>query len=399
MSGRAVCVSGIGAVTAAGHGKEALLRTLLEGRSAVRPEVVAGLPAGQIADAPQLRAARRMDRSGALFLAAAEEAWRDAGLEDDAVDPRRTGVIEGSSLGPTAGMLEAARAHLASGEWAAPRPTDLLRFMTGAGGATFAHLHHLKGVVLHVSVGSVSATCAIGEAFLHIATGRADVVVAGGAECPLQRDIVAHFRAAGILAAPRDGEPACRPFDERRAGTVLGEGAGVLILEAEDHAARRGVAPRALVNGFGLVCEAVSMTGPAPDGSGVAEAIAQALQGAAGDDVGWIKAHGTGTRANDDAECRGLAVAFGKRLPRAPLTSLKSTLGHCLGASGAVEAAAVVLALERGFIPGTLGTERIDPSLPPCTVVTRPEPSDARQILLLAESFGGRCAALVLGHA
>jgi 3-oxoacyl-[acyl-carrier-protein] synthase II len=241
--------------------------------------------------------------------------------------------------------------------------------------------------------------CAIGEAFLHIAAGRADVVVAGGAECPLQRDIVTHFRAAGILSAPRDGEPACRPFDERRAGTVLGEGAGVLILEAAEHAARRGAPPRALVNGFGFVCEAISMTCPAPDGRGVAAATRQALHGVPRNRISWIKAHGTGTRANDAAECRGLAAVFGDRLPRVPLTSLKSTLGHCLGASGAVEAVATLLALEHGFIPATLGTERVDASLPPCTVVTSPTSTDARQVVLLAESFGGRCAALVLGRA
>jgi 3-oxoacyl-(acyl-carrier-protein) synthase len=391
-------VTGIGAVSAAGAGREALRRVMSEGRSAVQADVVSGFPAGQAPDPVPCGDTRRMDRGAALFLAAAEEAWQDAGLVDGALDPSRCGVYEGSSLGPMAGIVEALRAQEIVGERSAPRPTDLLRFMTGAGGATLARRHQLKGSVLCVSAGSVSAMCAIGEASVHIAAGRADVMVAGGFECPLQQDIVARFRAAGVLSDPRHGEPACRPFDERRAGTVLGEGAGVLILEAADHARRRGAQPRAGVAGFGLVCEAGSMTGPAPDGSGVAAAAREALEGMPLDRLGWIKAHGTGTRPNDAAECEGLATVFGSRLPEFPLASLKPTLGHSLGASGGVEAVAALLAMEGGFIPATLGTERIDPRLPPCRVVMRPEATVAELVLLLAESFGGRCAALVLGR-
>lgn len=392
-------MTGVGAVSAAGAGLESLRRVMSEGRSAVQANVVAGMPAGRAPD-PSLRGgSRRLDRGAAFFLAAAEEAWQDAGLVDGALDPGRCGVFEGSSLGPMAALLDAARANVGSGEWSAPRPTDFLRFMTGTGGATLAQRHQLKGSVLHISTGSVSAMCAIGEACIHIAAGRAEVMVAGGAECPLQQDIVAHLRATGILTEPRHGEPACRPFDERRAGTVLGEGAGVLILEAADHARRRGARPRARVEGFGLVCEAGSMSGPAPDGSGVTGAVRQALDGIPLDRLGWIKAHGTGTRANDAAECQGLATVLGSRLSAIPLTSFKPTLGHSLGASGGVEAVAALLAMEDGVIPATLGTERIDPRLPPCRIVMQPESTTAQLVLLLAESFGGRCAAFALGRA
>ena len=153
------------------------------------------------------------------------------------------------------------------------------------------------------------------------------------------------------------------------------------------------------MEGFGLVCEAGSMSGPAPDGSGVAGAARQALDGIPLDRLGWIKAHGTGTRANDAAECQGLATLLGSRLSAIPLTSFKPTLGHSLGASGSVEAVAALLAMEDGVIPATLGTERIDPRLPPCRVVMQPESTTAQLVLLLAESFGGRCAALALGRA
>jgi 3-oxoacyl-[acyl-carrier-protein] synthase II len=141
------------------------------------------------------------------------------------------------------------------------------------------------------------------------------------------------------------------------------------------------------------------MVAPDPSGGGLVAAARQALAETPIDDVGWIKAHGTGTRSNDLAECRGLATLFDDRLPRVPLTSLKPLLGHCLGASGSVEAVAVLLSLERGLVPPTLGTTRVDPTLPPCTVALRPLASSAPAVLLLSESFGGRCGALLMRRA
>jgi 3-oxoacyl-[acyl-carrier-protein] synthase II len=214
----------------------------------------------------------------------------------------------------------------------------------------------------------------------------------------LQPDVIDYFRAAGILGSPRNGEPVCCPFDARRSGTVLGEGAGVLVLEAASHAERRGARPRAIVDGFGLSREVYSMIRPDPAGTGVAEAACAALAGVPREEVGWIKAHGTGTRINDAAEYQGLAALFGDRLCGTPISSLKPMLGHCLGASGAVEAVAAVLALERGIVPPTLGTTQIDPGLPGCTVATRVESSSARRVLILAESLAGRCAAMTVSR-
>jgi 3-oxoacyl-[acyl-carrier-protein] synthase II len=351
---------------------------------------------GRCPDPPRQRGARHLDRSAGLFLAAAEEAWRDAGLPDTVADADRFAVIEGSSLGPLADTLDALRSHLAAGGEGAFKPTGLIRFLTGAGGASLAHLHRLTGPVLHVAAGSVSAACAIGEGVAKIAARLADVVIAGGAECPLQQDVVGHFRSAGILTDPSRGDGACRPFDIRRRGTVLGEGAGVVVLESAAHAAARGARPIAVVTGFGLACEAFSMIAPDPNGRGVASAAHAALRCTPEDELGWIKAHGTGTPANDAAEARGLAGVLGERFASMPLTSLKSRLGHSLGASGAVETVAVLLAMAHGFVPGTLGTECVDPSLPACRVVTATERNEGRNVLLLWESFGGRCAALAL---
>src|SRR5262245_43566783 len=236
MTDRSVWITGIGAVTAAGAGAERLLEGLQAEQPAVHPvSDLGGLPAGRAPDPPKDVDPRRLDRSAALFLAAADEAWRDAGLPSDAIDLERCGLIEGSCLGPLADVLTAVRARAAVNETGFGA-NGVLRFLTGAGGVAFAQTHGLRGPVLHLSAASVSSTWAIGEALQKIAGGVLDVAIAGGAECPLQQDVIDSLRLAGILAAPRNGDPVCCPFDVRRSGTVLGEGAGALILEAAEHA-------------------------------------------------------------------------------------------------------------------------------------------------------------------
>jgi 3-oxoacyl-[acyl-carrier-protein] synthase II len=397
MTGRAVWVTGLGAVSAAGLGAAALGEMLIEGRTGVRslPELDC-VPVGQAVTPPRHRASRHLDRSARFFLAAGEEAWHDAGLDDCSLDFKRCAVLEGSSLGPLADLLTEHNEQLARSSAEAARPSRLVRYMSGAGGASLAQLHGMRGPVLHLSAGSVSAACAIGEAFQKISRGLLDVVVAGGAECPLHPEIIATFRSAGILSQSDAGGSACRPFDRRRNGTVLGEGAGVLVLEAAEHARRRGARARAVVAGFGISSEAYSMTSPDPTGSGVVDAVRDALGVMDPGEIGWIKTHGTGTRLNDAAECRGLAAIYGESLPATPLTSFKPAVGHCLGASAGVETVGAITALERRLVPPTLGSEAVDPELPPYTVAQVTSNSDKATALVLAESFGGRCTALVL---
>lgn len=418
MNRREVWITGCGAVTAAGIGTPALEAALYADRLLVAPEGKGTLPIGRAPDLPASRQVRRLDRSARLFLAAATEAWEGAGLPPSAPDPCRCAVIEGSSLGPMSELIEEAERAGArngaalEGPARRGRPFDLVRFMTGAGGAFFAQTRGVAGPVMHVSCGSVSSASAIGEAASWVASGRADLVVAGGAESPLHPDVLELFRAAGILAY-RDGEPAaCLPFDERRCGTWIGEGAGVVVLESAERAMARGQTPHAVLSGYGMACEPHSMTAPDPAGSGLVAAVREALgywfsdgsrlpdgarlRASAAIEIGWIKAHATGTQQGDAAESRGLAAALGPMFGDLPISGLKPLLGHCLGASGAVEAVAAVLALRRGLIPATLGTRNIDADLPPCRVATRSIPLEAPGALLLSESFGGRAAALVL---
>jgi 3-oxoacyl-(acyl-carrier-protein) synthase len=395
-----VWVTGIGALSAAGIGATQLGEMLIGGRTGVRPIPRLGCtPAAMAPTPPRHPAGRHLDRSAGFFLAAAEEAWRDAGLEEGFFDARRCAVLEGSSLGPLADLLTEQHEQAGSPDRRAARPSRLIRYMTGAGGAAFAQLHGVRGAVLHLSAGSASAAYAIAEGAGKILSGQVDVVIAGGAECPLHPEVVASFEAAGILGSRDPGDAPCRPFDRRRQGTVLGEGAGVVVLESSRHARRRGARPRAVVRGYGMSCESYSMTSPDPSGAGVAEAARAALAGLAPEDLGWIKAHGTGTRLNDAAECRGLATLLGEGLTRIPITSLKPALGHCLGASAAVEMVGAVLALECGLVPPTLGSEQADPDLPPIMIAAAACTPRANIALLMAESFGGRCAALVLSLA
>jgi 3-oxoacyl-[acyl-carrier-protein] synthase II len=287
-------------------------------------------------------------------------------------------------------MVATARAHTGSA-WVG-HPSHLVRFMPGAGGAAFAQEHGIEGDVLHLSAGSVSAGMAIIEAVERLRAGRADVVVAGGAECPIEETVIASFAAGGVLADPGD-TAGCRPFDVERAGTVLGEGAGALVLECERDARRRGAAPLAAIVGTGSSRESYDLVGPDPRGRGVTAAARAALGQLSPSSLGWIKAHGTGTRLNDAAECLGLLALLGHDLADVPLTSLKPALGHTLGACAAVETVAAIAALREGIVPATLNTRRLDPALPRCRLALEPMAARAPVVLLLAESFGGRCAA------
>ena len=390
-----IWITGLGAHTAAGAGIVALATALERGDSLAAP--CGALADRWVARAPDPsigRLARRLDRSGALFLAAAREAWTSAGLERTTLEPDRIAVIDGSSLGPTSDLLATERRRVGSRHAEPLRPSEIVRMMFGMGGAAFAQEIGARGPVFALSAGSVSGALAVIEGYWKLRTGQVDVVVAGGADAPLDPDVVGVFEAAGILA-PADARLPCRPFDALRCGTMLGEGAGVVVLETAARAQLRGARPLAVLLGGGVSGEDGSLAAPDPDGGGVTRAIRAAMHDVRSDRIGWIKAHGTGTRANDAAECRGLEGV----LEHVPLTSLKPLLGHCLGASGAVELVAATLAMHREMVPPTLGTAHVDPAFGNRRIALEPEPSHRDGALLLSQSLGGRCAALAVGIA
>jgi 3-oxoacyl-[acyl-carrier-protein] synthase II len=393
----AVWITGYGAITAAGPTRAHLDEAIQSGRSAVRdfPEL-GGVHCAAVEDIPKCPHERHLDRSARLFVTAAEEAWRSAGL--DAVppsNPERVAVFEGTSLGPVTAWLRAHEYELTSGLESRVKPHEILRQMPGLASTSFAQDHEICGPVLQITAGSISAACAIGEGYQRILSGAVDVAVVGGSESPIHSSIVSRFVAAGLLLPAAADISPCRPFDRRRRSTVLGEGAGVLILESEEHALGRGAIPYAIVSGFGIASETWSLIAPDPSGIGVLRAARQAIANNGGE-LGWIKAHGTGTRAGDAAEYHGLASVFERHLKEVPITSFKPLIGHCLGASGAVETVAAILALKHHVVPATLGTTEVDPAFPLCDIVLEPRTCVRRSALLLSQSFGGRCAALCI---
>ena len=391
---RTVWITGYGAFTAAGPTSSFLADAIQSGRSAVRAlSEFGGVPCAPIDGFLDCPKGRHLDRSASLFISAAEEAWRHAGLNGMSLESERVAVFEGSSLGPLAAFIRMHEADLARGPKARARPHDILRLMPGAGSSCFAQDHGVRGPVLQITAGSISSASAIGEAYQRIVSGAVDVAVAGGSECPLEASIVARFVASGLLFPATPGASPCRPFDRTRQSIALGEGAGVLILESEAHALSRGAVPRAFLTGYGFASETWSLIAPDPSGAGVLQATRQAI-GNNGVEPGWIKAHGTGTRAGDAAEYSGLAAVFEKHLESIPITSIKPLIGHCLGASGAVEAVATVTAIENGIIPATLGTTEVDPAFPLCRMALERQHCARSSALLLSQSFGGKCCVL-----
>lgn len=387
-----VWITGLGAHSAAGPGATALGAALQDGTRFAAPSDSAH--ARWVVRAPDPRIGplgKRLGRSAAFFVGAAREAWTMSGLRPDTVDPDRIAVIEGSALGPCSDLLAAERDRAAAGFPARVHPAQLCRMMLGGGPTAFAQEIGAAGPVHTLAAGSSSGAMAIIEGWTKLRAGLVDVAVVGGAEAPLDPEVLATFLTAGLLAPPSDALP-CRPFDVARAGTMLGEGSGVVVLELADHARARGAAPLAALRGVGIGAESDSLTVPDASGSGVRRAAIAALRGTTGDTIGWIKAHGTGTRLNDAAEVRGLR----ELAPRAPVTSLKAQLGHALGASGALELVAAVLAVRAGCVPATHGTTLVDPAFCPRRVATETERLAQPGVLLLSQSFGGRCAAMVV---
>jgi 3-oxoacyl-[acyl-carrier-protein] synthase II len=387
-----IWVTGIGCVSAAGFGSTPLVDLLESGRSGIRHDPTIGTAAGTGPDPPRLRFLKHLDRTAQYFALAAEEAWSTAGLNTAQHPPRNVAIIEGSSLGSMADLLGVTGVDQAKPSPRQTHATHLVRYMPDAGAMAFAQAHGIEGPVYAISAGSVSGALAIAQGCQQLASGEVDIVVAGGSDCPLHPSIVDTFRAAGVLSDPSS----CRPFDRQRAGTVLGEGSGVVILERAGSARNRRGLALARILGMGQYTEHTGRTAPRPDGAGIVGAIQRALQTIGNVPVGWIKTHGTGTRAGDAAELCALRVVFGDLLATLPLTSVKSSLGHSLGGSGALETVVAILALQRQFIPATLEHDELDPDSPVCRVNRTVCAAPAGAVLVLAESFGGRCTALVL---
>jgi len=397
-----VAVTGLGALTPLGADVEALRTGLLEGRSGVRlldePEF-AELPARLAATVDvtgrlERVEARTLDRVQQLALVAAREAWADAGSPD--VPPERLAVVIGSGIGGALTILGQYDVLKARG----PRGVSphLVPMLMPNGPAATVGLELGARAGVHATV----SACASGAEALALAVqmlrdGRADVVVAGGAEACVHPLPMAGFAQMRALSTRHDApEAASRPYDKQRDGFVLGEGAGVLVLERTDHAVARGARVHAHLAGVGTTSDAYHVTAPDPSGDGAARSIAMALYdaGVGPDEVGHIDAHATSTPLGDVAEARAIGLVLGAHKP--PVTAPKSCTGHLLGAAGAVEAIAAVLALRDGLVPPVRNLDDPDDDVDLDLVRTVPREHVHEVALTTSFGFGGHDVSLVL---
>lgn len=392
MSPFDVVVTGRGVVSSIGEGADAFAEGLFERRSGVA-DGVAACTAFDPERYMTAKEARRSDRFTQLAVGAAEQAVAEAGI--DGVELERLGVLIGTGVGGLGTMERECRAFVEGGERAVS-PQFVPMMMPNAAAAVVAMRLGARGPGMSVSSACATGAHALGEAKRMIERGEADVVVAGGTEAGITGLCLAAFRSMGALS--RVG--VSRPFDAERDGFVMGEGAGVLVLEAEEHARARGATVHGRLAGYGASNDAHHITQPDPDGRGAADAMRAALAdaGAQPTDAGYINAHGTSTPFNDRVETTAIHAVWNGDAP--PVSSTKSQIGHLLGAAGAVEAVAALLAIERGLLPPTVNYEQPDPDCDLDYVPDGPREAPGLELVLSNSfGFGGQNACLALARA
>jgi len=415
-SGR-VAVTGLGVVAPGGIGVKAFWELLTSGRTATREitlfdatgfrsRIAAECDFDPALEGLSPREIRRLDRVAQFALVCARDAVEDSGLDLGAAAPERIGVSIGSAVGCTTRLEEeyvvlsdAGRDWLVDPAYVVPHTYDYMVPSTIA--AEIARSCGAEGPVALVSTGCTAGLDAVGHGLRLLREGAADIVVAGAAEAPLSPITSACFDAIKATS-PDNDDPAhaSRPFDLNRHGFVLGEGAAVMVLERAEDAHRRDARVYAEITGFAGRSNAFHMTGLKPDGREMAEAIraAMARAGAGPDDIDYINAHGSGTKQNDRHETAAFKRSLGPRAYEVPVSSIKSMIGHSLGAIGAIEVAASVLALQHQVVPPTANLHTPDPEcdLDYVPLIAREARLDT--VLSVGSGFGGFQSAMVLSR-
>ena len=341
---------------------------------------------------------RRNDLFCQYAMAAGAQAVTESGLDrEGAVAPERLGVILGVGIGGI-GTLE--KNILACAEKGPKRVSPFMAPMIIAniGPGTLAIRYNARGVCHAVVTACASGTNAIGDAMRLLQRNEMDAIIAGGAEAAITPVAMAGFANMMALSTQEDPQRASIPFDKERKGFVMGEGAGILVLETLSHARRRGAAILAEIVGYGVSCDAYHVTSPAPGGEGAARAMALALRdaGIEAGQISWINAHGTGTEYNDLAETQAVKSAFGAQAAHIPMSSNKSMFGHLLGAAGGVEAVVCVDALRDGFVPATVNYREPDERLDLDYVPNVGRRQDLTWVMSNSLGFGGHNASIIL---
>lgn len=403
MTGNRVVITGYGVTSPIGHTPEDFWNSLYEGRIGIKPitkfdvSEIEVRNAGEIQDFPfekyfVKKDTNRMDLYSLYALYAALEALEHAGLDMNQVNRDRTGVIVSSGIG---GLQELEEQILRMGERGMKRikPMFIPKALSNMGAGNIALKIGAQGVCKSVTTACASANDAIGEAFREIKYGHQDVILAGGSEATITQIGIGGFNALTALSTTEDPARAAIPFDKDRNGFVMGEGAGVLVIESLEHAQQRGARILAEIVGYGSNCDAYHMTTPTPDGSGAAKAIKLALEEAQLEPaaVGYVNAHGTSTQANEKGESQAIVAVLGKEVP---VSSTKSFTGHLLGAAGAVEAIATIETMRHGFIPKTAGTRELSADIEANVIYGQGQEAVVHYALSNTFGFGGHNAVL-----
>jgi 3-oxoacyl-[acyl-carrier-protein] synthase II len=398
---RRVVITGMGAVSALGPTLEQTWKGLLAGRcgiralslfdaSAYRTQTAAEI--GEIPDAfltPAER--RRMSRADRMGVAAAREAIEAAGLDLSREDPTRLGVILG---GGTSGLIDSEAFFELYLRGRKARPSKVLNHLPDSITDRVAQRFGLEGIKSTITTACSSSANALGYAFDAIVAGLADVVVTGGS------DVLARLTYGGFNSLRSVDPDPCRPFDRDRKGLSIGEAAGILVLEEEERARRRGAPIVAELKGYGVTSDAYHMTAPDPSGAAGGRTISAALEnsGVNAGSVDYVNAHGTATPQNDSAETAALKAALGERARQIPVSSIKSMIGHCLCASGAIEAVATAMTVRDGRVPPTIHYENPDPACDLDYVPNAARELDVRVALSNSFAFGGNSSVVVLAR-
>lgn len=405
---RRVVVTGLGAITPIGNDVESFWNGIKAGKvgigeitkfdtSEYKVKLAAEVKGFVAKEHMDFKSAKRMELFSQYAVAASLEALKDAGIDMEKEDPFRVGVIVGSGIGSLQSMEREEQRLLDKG----PSRVDPLlvpKMITNMAAGNVSIATGARGKCTNVVTACASGTHCIGDAYRAIQYGDAEVMIAGGTEgsvCPIG---VAGFTSLTALTASEDPMRASIPFDKERSGFVMGEGAGIVILEELEHAKARGARILAEVVGYGATADAYHITSPIEDGSGAARAMEDAMKeaGVSPEDVDYINAHGTSTHYNDLFETRAIKTAFGEAAKKVKINSTKSMIGHLLGAAGGVEFVVCVKSIQDGFIHQTVGTTKADEELDLDYVIGAPVCQEVHYAMSNSLGFGGHNATLLV---
>ena len=405
---RRVVVTGLGAVTPIGNTVPEFWQGIREGRVGIgeitrfdtesfKVKLAAEVKDFDAAERMDPKAAKRMERFSQYAVAAAKEAFADADLHLEEEDPFRAGVIVGSGIGSLE-TVENEYAKILKGNVKRVAPLMVPKMISNMAAGNISIQLGLRGKCTNVVTACASGTHCIGDAFRAIQYDDADIMLAGGAESCICPTGVAGFQALTALTEETDPARASIPFDKDRSGFVLGEGAGVVVLEELQHALARGARIYAELVGYGATGDAFHITSPCEDGSGAAKAMELAMKegGVRPSEVDYINAHGTATHHNDLYETRAIKAAFGEAAKDVVINSTKSMIGHLLGAAGGVEFVVCAKAVEENYIHQTVGTRETDEECDLNYAIGAPVEKEVRYALTNSLGFGGHNASLLL---